>query len=231
MTELEDILWEKQRKYIAEFNSKKYYTRFHAFKDIFNYFEKDQTVAQIACGSINEDLFHSMERIGPCGKIILIEGDPEFIYNRALTLFGRFLEKKKEFYTETAEGKVFLKNMFLQCNIEVYTTRLPPYPAQVKDNSVNHIMAINAAFELMSKNQKGDKSNIESLIVETYKKLKKNGSFIVQGILPDDIHTFRMYVYNTTEKNNLHIEEDFELPESLDKYPAYSGYWGRWIKK
>ncbi|MCX6815218.1 MAG: hypothetical protein NTY20_06230, partial [Candidatus Aenigmarchaeota archaeon] len=58
-------------------------------------------------------------------------------------------------------------------------------------------------------------------------------SLIVQGLMSSDIHSFGMYVYDTTKKNGLSFEEDFEPLENLDGPFSYTGvgYWGRWVKK
>ena len=94
------ILWEKQKEYMREVvNSGNYMSRFTSFQEMFNYFQRGQTVAQIACGSILEDLFHTMEKVGEEGRIILIDTEPDFAYNRALQILGDgFLPNEKGFY-------------------------------------------------------------------------------------------------------------------------------------
>lgn len=231
-----NALWERQKEYIAQLNQGNYFSRFKEFRGMFNYFQRGQAVAQIACGNIMDDLFLTMERVGREGKIILIDDYPEFLYDRALKVVGqKDLSKGKSFYVKTEEGRNLFKELFDKANIEVYVQHLPPYPEQITDGSLNHVMAINAAFELMATkrtpNKEDVKPDVEGLIAETYKKLKRNGSFIVQGIMGDDIDLFRERVYETVEKNNLRFEEDKNLPESLHKFPTYAGYWGRWVKK
>ncbi|MCX6814894.1 MAG: hypothetical protein NTY20_04575, partial [Candidatus Aenigmarchaeota archaeon] len=210
-----NALWKKQEWYTKERGN--YIDRFNAFQNIFNYFQTGQTVAQIACGSILDDLFLTVERVGKRGRIILIDEDPAFVYNRASKILGEEnLPRKKEFYIQTEEGKQLLKDLFSQVNIEVYVQHLPPYPQQINDESIDHVMAINAAFELMATPIGGTPANIEGLISETYKKLRNGGSLIVQGLMGSDIDLFRMHIYNTIKRNGLSLEEDLEVLESLD---------------
>ncbi|MBW2991237.1 hypothetical protein KY348_06055, partial [Candidatus Woesearchaeota archaeon] len=80
-------LWKKQEGHMEE--RENYIGRFNAFQDVFDYFQAGQTVAQIACGSILEDLFLTMERVGRKGRIILIDEDPAFVYNRVSEILGK----------------------------------------------------------------------------------------------------------------------------------------------
>ena len=220
-----DVLWKKQKQYIQEMGN--YFGPFNAFRDIFNYFERGQAVAQIACGSILDDLFLTMERVGREGRIILIDEDPSFVYNRAVKILGS-LPREKKFYTETEEGKQLLAGLFSQANVEAYIQHLPPYPEQIADESLDHVMAINAAFELMGMRVGGKPPDVEGLIIQTYRKLRRDGDLIVQGLMGDDTDYFRMYVDRTSGKNGLRFEEDYQLP-SLREFGA--GYWARWIKR
>ncbi len=230
-----DILWEKQKESIRPPAKGITIDRFDAFKDIFNYFQPGQTIAQIACGSILSDLFYTMERVGREGRIILIDEDPAFVYKRALKILGKEnLQEKKEFYIQAEEGKQSLKDLFSQANIEVYVERLPPYPQQINDGSIDHVVAINAAFELMATPLGGKPANVEGLILETYKKLRNGGSFMVQGLMREDIFYFGEYVYGIIKKNKLRFKEGPILLEGLGELFSHSsirGYWARWIKK
>ncbi len=229
-----DILWEKQKKSIRPPTNAIRIDRFDAFKDIFNYFQAGQTTAQIACGSILSDLFYTMERVGREGRIILIDEDPAFVYNRALKILDKEnLSEKKEFYVQTEEGKQSLKDLFSQANIEVYVQRLPPYPQQINDGSIDHVVAINAAFELMGTPFGGKPANVEGLILETYKKLRNGGSFMVQGLMSEDVFYFGNLVYGIIKNNKLRFKEDITLLEDLDGpfHHNIRGYWARWIKK
>ena len=227
-----DLVWKKQMEYIARFDD--YFNRFKDFREIFNYFQRGQTIAQIACGSINEDLFLTMERVGREGRIILIDEDPLFVYDRTLKILGEgTLPNEKEFYIQTEEGKQFLKGLFSQGNIEVYVQHLPPYPQQIPDESLDHVMAINAAFELMGvRGGSGFEPNVEGIIAETYKKLRKGGSFLVQGIWGDDIEWFGESVDATNIAEGLRFEEDYSLPKSVNNPDFYTpSYWKKWIKR
>ena len=225
-----DTLWKRQKEYMNKINSPYYFSSFKSFRNVFNYFEQGQTVAQIACGSIVDDLFLTMDRVGKDAKIILIDEDPEFVYNKALGIVGEEnLPKGKGFYVKTEEGKRQLQEMFSRANIKAYVQHLPPYPAQIPDESLDHVMAINAAFELMAQSIGGPKANPEGIVVETYKKLKKGGNFIVQGLLAGDDDMFGVVVSKASKKNNLKFKEEYELKfPPLESYGA--GYWVRWIK-
>jgi len=223
------LLWEKQKEYMKEIQSPILFSRFKSFKNVFNYFEKGQTVAQIACGSTDSDLFLTMDRVGKDGKIILVDEYPDFIYDRALKIIGEEnLPKGKDFYIKE-EGIKQVQELFSQANIEAYVQHLPPYPSQIPDESLDHVMAINAAFELMSQRVGGPKTDSEGLIVETHKKLKKGGSFIVQGLVAGDDDMFRAVVYRASKNNNLNFKEEYELKfPPLERYGA--GHWKRWVK-
>ena len=234
-----DVLWRMQEGFMKEKDN--YIGRFRAFENVFNYFQEGQTVAQIACGSIPEDLFLTMERVGREGRIILIDRDPAFVYNRMSEILGvknvfkgeEFYTQTKEFYTQTEEGKQVLKNLFSEANIEAYIQRLPPYPEQIKDASIDHVMAINAAFELMGSPMGEGPPDFEGLITETYKKLRKDGGLIVQGIMDEDISLFGIHVHDIAEDKGLSFEEDYILQERLEGHFSYAGrgYWARWVKK
>lgn len=223
-----NALWEKQKEYMK--NLTKTYSRFRSFSNVFNYFEPGQTIAQIACGSVIDDLFLTMDRIGKNGKIILIDEKPDFIYNRACGIIGEgSLPQGKDFYVKTKQGREQLQELFFKCNIEAYVQYLPPYPKQIHDESIDHVMAINAAFELMGRRLDGPIPNVEGLIVETYKKLKNNGSFIVQGLVGGDVDEFGLHVFQSSGKSKLNFTEEYEL-----KFPPleslHAGEWKRWIK-
>ncbi|RLI99768.1 MAG: hypothetical protein DRP03_02665 [Candidatus Aenigmatarchaeota archaeon] len=222
-----DLLWNAQKKYMEDFGNRKE-SRFFAFRDMFGYFKKGQTIALIACGGIVDDMFLTMERIGREGKIILIDEDPAFLYNRALAILGnKRLNDRKEYYVK-GKGKMILEKLFSEARIEAYTQRLPPYPKQVKDNSVDHIMAINAAYELMSPGPNGEPADTYNLILETYKKLRKHGSFMVQGLMIDDIELFKIHVERVIEKEGIRFVEDKSLVSN--NFSVARGYWGRWVK-
>jgi hypothetical protein len=223
-----DVLWKKQREYMEDLHSSNYWSRFKSFRNVFNYFEPGQTVAQIACGSINNDLFLTMDKVGKDGKIILIDEEPDFIYNRVSSIIGN-LPKEKNFYIKTEEGKKQLQEMFSRANVEAYVQHLPPYPKQILDESLDHVMAINAAFELTAQRAGGPKANPEGIVVETYRKLKKGGSLIVQGLLLGDVDMFKRVVNEASEKNELDFKEEYELKfPPLERYGA--GEWKRWVK-
>ena len=224
-----DLLWEKQKEHMKE--RKKYFCRFNEFNEMFDYFENGQTVAQIACGTTNEDLFNTMERVGRGGKVILIEQYPSFIYDKVAKAIGEEnLPESKEFY-QTEEGTAQLQKLLKSANVEAYVQHLPPYSEQIKDSSLDHVMAINAAFELMAiEYPHGKPADVKGLVNETYKKLKLDGSFMVQGLTTDDIDMFNVYVRSASDEHELRFEEDFNLPRSLDNFHMYSGYWKRWIK-
>lgn len=211
-------LSEEQKSYFKEFNE--CYSRFRAFKDFFNIFEKDQTVIQLACGSILEDIFHTKEKIKG-GKIILIEPDKEFVYNRAVKVLGEGVLKEKKFYTETNEGKDFLRDLFKQANIEVYISQVPPFPLEIKDDSINHIMAINAAFEIESSARF---EGVRELVLQINKKLKDKGSFAVQGLEAEDLRPFSIATLSGTD----FLGDIGSLCYPQDR--AFGGYWARWIK-
>ncbi|MBW2990188.1 hypothetical protein KY348_00615, partial [Candidatus Woesearchaeota archaeon] len=139
----------------------------------------------------------------------------------------------KEFYIYTEEGKQFLKDLFSQANIEAYVRVLPPYPEQINNESIDYVVAINAAFELMATPYQGKPADIEGIITETHKKLKNNGSFIVQGLTSNDIDLFRMHVCDAIKKKKLSFEEDYEFLGSLEGPFSFAGmgYWARWEKK
>ncbi len=224
-----NLLWEKQRAYMDEISNPFYYSRFKAFKDVFNYFEPGQAVTQIACGSIPDDLFLTMDRVGKEGRITLIDGKPDFIFDRVSGIVGAAnLPKGKDFYA-TKEGIRQLQDVLSQANIEAYVQYLPPYPQEVKNKSQNHVMAINAAFELMAHRHGGPPANPVGIITETHRKLKSGGSFIVQGIVGGDVDEFDHFVRRASRKNNLDFAEDKNLKYNpLDGYGA--GEWARWIK-
>jgi len=230
-----EVLLKKQEQYMKTLSSSGFFSRFKAFSNVFNYFNSGQTIAQIACGSTNEDLYLTMDKLGSEGRIILIDEDPEFIYNRAVDILGKeVLSRKKRFYTQKHAGRKYLQRLLSQANIEPFVKHLPPYPKQVKDESVDGVMAINAAFELMAQRSGGPPANPEGLITDTYKKLKKDGSFIVQGILVGDIESFSHLVNKTTSKNNIDFVREYELkfpPLTKMGPPYYAGYWARWVKK
>ena len=207
------------------------WSRFNSFENVFNYFEPGQTVAQIACGNIVDDLFLTMGKIGKNGKIILIDKKPDFIYNRLLKIVGKEnLPKEKIFYVKTKKGKKQLQHMFSTANIEAYVQRLPPYPRQIPDESLNHVMAINAAVELMSRYSKEPPPDTVGIVVETHKKLKNGGSLIVQGIVDGDTNGFASYVYRANEKNGINFMKERSLKFSpLKRWQA--GEWKRWVKE
>ena len=227
-----DILWKKQKEYIEGINSPSYFSRFKAFRNVFNCFWNGETVAQIACGGINEDLFLTMDKVGKKGKIILIDKEPSFVYDRALNILGgKNLPEGKEFYTETERGKQFLRELFSQANIEAHVQHLPPYPEQIKDYSLDHVMAINAAFELMGQRPGGPPGDVKGLVAETHRKLKKDGSFLVQGLESFDIHAFGSAVWEAERQNGITFEQDYGISELLIYYGPGTGHWARWIKR
>ena len=225
-----DALWKKQGEYRQQW--KNTMSRFHAFQNVFSYFQEGQTVAQLGCGSILDDLFLTMARVGREGRVILIDENPAFAYNRAVSILGEgILPQEKEFYIQSEEGIQSLRDLFAQANIEVYVQHLPPYPHKIKDESIDHVMAINAAFELMATRLGGEPADPAGLVTETYKKLRNGGSLIVQGLEGFDIEMFSTFVYEAIE-NGLGFEEDFSIMERLGRHQRMpgAGYWGRWVK-
>ncbi len=224
-----DVLWKKQKECVEKLPT--VWSRFRSFENVFNYFESGQTVAQIACGDINDDLFLTMEKVGKNGKIILIDKKPDFIYNRLLKIVGNEnLPKEKDFYVETKEGKKQLQKTLSTANIEAYVQCLPPYPKQIPDESLDHVMAINAAAELMARYPNRPPPDIISIVVETHKKLKNGGSFIVQGIVGGDANGFASYVYRAVKEKNLNFIQEYEMefPPLID---WHAGEWKRWVKE
>ncbi len=227
--DLVDVLWKKQKEYMKKLTGVE--NRFSSFENVFNYFEPGQTVAQIACGSILDDLFLTMERVGKNGKIILIDKKPDFIYNRLLKIVGnKNLPKEKDFYVETESGKKQLQEILSTANIEAYAQCLPPYPKQILDESLDHVMAINAAAELMARYPNRYPPDTVGVVVETHKKLKNGGSFIVQGIVGGDANGFASYVYRAVKEKNLNFIQEYEMefPPLID---WQAGEWKRWVKK
>lgn len=233
-----EALWRKQNEYFAKRADpgKLVRDRFDAFQKVFDYFEKGQTVAQIACGGIMKDLFYTMARVGKDGRIILIDEDPTFPYQRAVSVVGEdALQKGGNFYVHSAAGRAQIAELFAQANVHLYAQRLPPYPQQIPDSSIDHVMAINAAFELMStrvvKGEPRRPPDFEGLIVETHRKLRPGGSFIVQGLMDEDIYVFGQNLELVAEKHGLALKEDYPTRELEMGNIRAAGYWRRWIKQ
>ena len=239
--EFANALEQRIKEYFAK-DRTTYCSRFNAFAEIFSFFQEGQTVTQIATGNIAEDVLYTKARVGRNGRIILIDDYPEFIYNKALSILDvKELPGGMDFYVKEEKGRALLQDLFRQANIEVYVQHLPPYPQEISNASADYVMAINAAFELMSQRfsgkTAGPKPNVEGLIVDTYQKLKTGGSFIVQGLMFDDVGMFRRHVRLAVEKHKLKFSEDLSVEEIFENpiakiHPSdYVGHWLRLVKK
>ena len=225
------ILHEETQQYINKLDGYMCH-RFKAFKNMFNYFKPGETVVQIACGSIADDIYMTKDKIGEDGKLILIEQYPKFIYDKIINILGKGgLPDSEKHYVKTSKGQQELKRLLAQANIEAYVAHLPPYPNQIEDESVDHIMGINCAMELMSHRPGGPEADVVGIITESYKKLKDGGDFIIQGLLDGDTDPLNMFILQAMEKNNLNFMIDPDLPELNYHMPgSYAGEWIRWIK-
>jgi hypothetical protein len=234
MTEIDfaRILQEETQEYLNKLDGYMCH-RFKAFKNMFNYFQLGETVIQIACGSIADDIYMTKDKIGKDGKLILIEQYPKFTYDKVINILGKGgLPDSEKHYVRTSKGQRQLKRLLAQANIEAYVTHLPPYPNQIPDESVDHIMGINCAFELMSHRQGEPDADVEGIITESYNKLKNGGDIIIQGLVDGDDDELNLYIYKAVKENNLNLEIDLDLPELDYNMPSsYAGSWLRWVKK
>jgi hypothetical protein len=233
MTRLDfaDVLWKKQKQYMQDFRKPIPFSRFKSFQNVFNYFKPDQAVAQIFCGNIESDLYLSMEKVGKNGKVVLIDSKPEYAYERALAILGEEnLAGGRDFYIKTDDGKKIIQHLFSTANVEVFNDFLPPYPQEIKDESLDNVMAINAAFELTARPGNAMyKADPIGIITGTHEKLRKGGSMIVQGVVSGDIGDLGRVIEKANEKNGLKFKRD----QRLDYPPLNSwqaGEWGRWVK-
>lgn len=234
--DLSSALYSSTQQYLRDFINNPTPTRYWLFSEMFDVMQPGQTVASIACGSSNEDLYHISDKVGRTGRIILIDRDPEFIYNRAVKLlWQKKLKEGKDFYVGDKFGQNKLAAMFRNAGIEVYVANIPHYPQGIKPDSIDHIIGIDAAFDLMKPYRKagssvGEPVDFDGLVMETHENLKLHGTFAVQGKLKSDIEIFKGRLNETLKsqlamKYKVRFKEDTGLPESL------RDTWARWIKE
>jgi hypothetical protein len=222
MSKPSEVLWQKQQEFWK--TRDQYISRFSFWDPVFDLLKTGQSVAQVACGSITEDLYRTMAMIGDTGRIYLIDEDPAFIYNRARTIWGEEIlnEQSKEFTNDEA----MLYNLFASSNIFPYVQRLPPYPKDVKDDSLDHIMVIGSTFEMMATNPEGQEPDTVGFITDSYRKLRQPGRLLMHAVMDDDLRMFRDYMRHA---GTVFIEDYSFLRQVEGGGPM--GYWACWIKE
>jgi len=187
------------------------------------YFGRGDNVALIRCFGANvsdaQFTFLIRNEIGNEGKLITIDRSPHPLYKRAKCIFDKYLTKTKEYYL-TPEGAKEICDMFDGSNIIPFVQEIPPFPKEIKDESLDTIFTLD--LEYLLRINKDDRSIPERLFLETYKKLKKDGTLIVHADFPEDIPAYCSIITKVVKEHNLAFAPDvLDFLETMPRAEAY----------
>ncbi|OGI12285.1 hypothetical protein A3K64_03095 [Candidatus Micrarchaeota archaeon RBG_16_36_9] len=135
--------------------------------------KKDNRIADILSGNNASMVYSGLGLIGKGGEFIMIDAREDFPYETVTNIAGKdFLPKPKDYYMNTESGKDDVRRVLSTIGVIPYVAKIPPYPQDIKPNSLDAVTCVNSLFEFQ-----GDK---KSLVEETEKLIRPGGVFLAQ---------------------------------------------------
>jgi hypothetical protein len=212
-SEFVDSIMKRRAEFEERFMDPDCFTVYKAIEGAFEPMKRGHIVAEIS-GARLEHAFLAKHKVGDEGKVIVIDREPDFPYKLAIGLVGSGkLGRSKDYYVNSVEGRKTLQDCFSEAGFYVFGNHIPPYPSLITDNSLDHVIAVNAIKTMSTPvfgpdlNFRGPEAKPESMVEETYRKLKVGGTLTALSYLEDDINSFDLMLYYGGKKGNFSFEE------------------------